>query len=762
MTIEKSLATFCALVCSAGLSLVGSNSAAQQVDVDESGGGALEEVIVTATRRSTSIASTPLSVSAVTSAMLQRANVSSMSGLAAEVTGLNVVDQGGGLTRPVIRGLQGVGDAQVGVYFDNTPITGSPGTANSAGRFSPEMEPIDMERVEVLRGPQGTLYGGSSMGGAIRYITRKPDSSQFGGKFEAGLSSYESSVGYDGSFVLNMPVVEDKFALRLVGYMRDEDGYIDNAATGATDINDLETRGGRLAAAWTPSDAVDILATYYWEETEAGARAIVHTDLPDLQTRNPGPDAIDDETSIFNLTVDLQTNWSDITYSYSQYERELFYRYSIPIDPFGAAPPNFGGTLLTQPQDVDTDIHEIRFVSNLDGRWQWTAGAFSSERDAYGESDLYFLDEAGLLIFLDGSPGAMEDVIASLLFRRNVDQTQTEKAVYGDLSYDLSDRTTLTFGTRVFNFDNRDGGQPIALFGGPFPGNPPFVEASSDHDGEVFKLHLSHAVLSDSVVYASWIQGFRAGGVNVEVVTSGFDPADTPLTFNPDEVDNYEIGFRGALMDSRMTLAVAAFYLDWTDMFVNLVRTDLPGLGNIEFRANAGEADISGIEFEIEALVGENLKLSAGTTILNGELASDIRAFGDSTGALEGDDLPFVPEYTLNLTAEYEWEFRNMRAFVWGGYRYTGKTFGDFNPFLVDQDGPTTTPNMSYTEYGDYGVLNLRFGLESDTWTGSVLIDNLTDERECAYLRRDAIRPQPGNCFIERPRSIGLRFSTYF
>ncbi len=760
MIIKINWATACALLYFAGLSTFSSNAAAQETNANDE--VSIEEVIVTATRRSTSLAVTPLAVSALTAEMLQRANVSSMSDLAAEVTGLNIVNQGGGLTRPVIRGLQGVGDAQVGVYLDNTPITGSPGTANSAGRFGPEMEPVDMERVEVLRGPQGTLYGGSAMGGAIRYVTNKPDLSRFSGRFEAGVSSYESSMGYDGNVVLNVPLAQDKLALRFVGYQRDEDGYIDNVVTGATDVNDMETRGGRLALGWTPSDAVEILATYYYEDFNAGARAIVHTDLPDLQTRNPGPDGIDDETSIFNISATFETSWSDITYSFSKYERDLLYRYTIALDPFGAAPPNFGGTLLTQPQDVDTNIHELRFVSNQDSQWNWTVGAFYSERDAFGESDLYYLDTSGLLIFPDGSPGAMEDDISSLLFRRNVDQTQTEKAIYGEVSYDFTDRTTLTFGTRVFSFDNRDGGQPIALFGGPFPGNPPFVEASTDHDGEVFKLHLSHSILDDSVIYASWTQGYRAGGVNVELITSGFDPLDTPLTFAPDKVDNFEIGFRGALRDGRMTVAAAAFYLDWTDMFVNQERTDLPGLGNIEFRANAGEAEITGLEFEIEALVGEDLKLSAGTTILSGELSSDVQTYGDSTGALKGDNLPFVPDLTLNLTAEYGWEIRNMRAYVWGGYRYTGETTGDFNPFVIDQGGQTTTPNISYTEFGDYGILNLRLGLEADTWTGALLINNATDERECAYLRRDFIRPPPGNCFIEKPRSIGLRFTKEF
>jgi len=723
----------------------------------------IEEITVTATRRSTALATTPMAISALSSERLERANVTNMSDLAAEVTGLNVVDQGGGLNRPVIRGLQGVGDAQVGIYFDNTPISGSPGTANSAGRFSPELRPIDVERVEVLRGPQGTLYGGGAMGGAIRYVSNKPDSTAFSARLEGGASTFEGNMGYDGSAVVNIPIIQDKLAFRAVAHRRDRDGFIDNVATGESDVNDLENVGGRLALGWTPTESLEILATYYYEDFQSGSRAIVQTDLGDLETRNPGTTGSDDETSIFNITANLTTSWADAMYSYSNFKRDLLYRYPIAVDLFeGLAPENFAGQLLIQPQDVDMDTHEVRFTSNGDGPFNWTVGAFYSERDTFGESDVYNLDASGSLIFPDGSPGAREDDISSLLFRRYVDQTQTESALYGEVSYDFDDRTSLTFGTRVFDFENRDGGQPTVLSGAAFPGNPPFVETDTDFSGEVFKLSLSREIFEDSVIYATWSQGYRAGGSNVEVSTSGFDPGDTPLTFKPDTVDNYEIGFRGSLNDGRMTVAAAAFYLDWTDLFVDQVRNDLPGPGNIEFRANAGEAEITGVEIEVEALLAQDFRISAGTTILEAELASNVRTFGDSVGALQGDSLPFVPEFTANLTLEYGWQLGELRAYAWGAYRYTGATTGDFNPFVIGNGQQTDTPNIQYTEFGEYGILSLRLGVEGTDWTGALFVDNATDERECAYTRRDNIRPQPGNCFIEMPRSIGLRLSKTF
>lgn len=739
----------------------------QQED-DSEAGGTLDRITVTATRRATSLEKTPLAISALTNENLERANVASMADIAAEVTGLNIVNQGAGLHRPVIRGLQGVGDAQVNIYLDNTPITGSPGTANSAGRFSPEIVPVDMERVEVLRGPQGTLYGGGAMGGAIRYITNKPNTSEFEGQIGAGGSSTKGGLGYDANLVLNVPLVEDEVAVRFVGYRRDEEGWIDNVANGGTDVNDFKKQGFRLMVGWTPTDNFTLTGTYIAEQVDAGARNIVQTDLPDLSTRNPGFDAIDDDLTIVNVTAEYETDWADLVYSYSKYKRDLLYRYSAVVDLLGINPPNLGGSLLIQPQDVDTSVHEVRIVSKQnDSGFYWTAGAFYSERNAFGLSDVYNLDMEGNLILADaaGSPGGMEGDIASLTFRRSVDQTQVEKAIFGELSYDIDDRTTLTAGARVFEFENRDGGQALVLRGvARDPVDFPFIEASSSHDGQVFKARISREILDDSVIYASWSQGFRSGGVNVEAVTAGIDLLDTPLTFKPDKVNNYEIGFRGALNNGRLTVATAGFLIDWTDMFVNLKRTDIGAAGNIEFRANAGEAQIYGFEFETEALLTENLKVSAGATVLSGELGSDVQRFGDSVGALEGDELPFVPDYTFNVTAEYGWELSNdVRAYVWGGYRYTGPTTGDFNPFVIGTDGLVTdTPNIQYTEYGDYGVLNLKLGVEADTWSGAFTIGNVTDSRECTYLLRSSIRPEPGNCFVETPRSFGVQFTKSF
>lgn len=764
-----SRSTLCKAILLSSAGVIMSSQLANAEDADNNSSVfSLEEVVVTATRRSTSLASTPLAISAMTDEMLKKADVVSMADLAAEVTGLNIVDQGAGLHRPVIRGLQGVGDAQVGIYLDNTPITGSPGTGNSAGRFSPEIVPIDMERVEVLRGPQGTLYGGGAMGGAIRYITNKPDASGFEGSFALGVNSIEGNFGYNGNVVLNMPIVEDELAVRFVGYTRDEEGWIDNLPTGESDVNSFEKSGARVMVGWTPTDNFTLTGTYINEIVEAGARNIVHTDLADLTTRNPGNDSTDDDVSIFNLTAEYQTSFADIVYSYSKYERDLIYRLSFVTDIIRINPPNLGGSLLVQPQDVNTDVHEIRFVSNNDdSNFQWTVGAFSSERETFGLSDIYNLDTVGNLIFPDaiGSPGAREgDVPNSLTFRRSVTQAQREKAIFGELSYNFTEDTTLTVGARVFDFENDDGGQSHIIRGAfrTPPEDFPFREAKSSHDGEVFKLKLSHEILDDSVVYASFSQGFRAGGANVELLSAGGDPQDTPTSFEPDQADNYELGFRGSLNDGRMTLAAAAFYIDWQDLFVDLRRSDLAAAGvpfNLQFRANAGQADITGLEFEIESLVTDNLKLSAGATILDAELSSDVQQIGNSTGASEGDDLPFVPDYTYNLTAEYGWNLNNgLRAFAWGGYRYTGTTFGDFNPFLPG----TTTPNIRYTEYGDYGVFNLKFGIEGDTWSSALSIGNVTDKRECTYIRADGNRPAPGNCFVEKPRSVSLQFNKSF
>ncbi|MCG8613257.1 MAG: TonB-dependent receptor [Pseudomonadales bacterium] len=500
-----------------------------------------------------------------------------------------------------------------------------------------------------------------------------------------------------------------------------------------------------------------VVHAYYFEEQNSDSQSVIREDLSGYQNTRFGLEPIDDEISILNLTANMETSWVDLVYSFSSYDRDLFYRFNIDVNLFSANPTN-GGAALIQPQDVDTDVHELRFVSNADGPLKWTTGIFLSERNTFGLSEVYYRNESGDLINLSGGPGSEGDP-ASIAFRRSVDQKQTERAIYGEVSYDFTDNTTLTFGARIFEFENDDGGAALVSPVG-IPANAPFIGASSEHDGEVFKLKLSHNILDDSVVYLNWSQGFRAGGANVEALTSGFPIADTPETFEPDTVDNYEIGFRGALMDGRLTLATALFYLDWQDMFVDLERNDL--LGNIEFRANAGEAEITGLEFETEVLLAEDFKVSASFTVIDGELASDVRQFGDSAGALAGDTLPFQPDMTFNLSAEYGWAMANLRSYIWAGYRYVGESSTDFHPFVIDSNGPTTTPNPEYTEVGDYGILSLRYGLEGDDWNGAFYIDNATDERECTFIRITGLRPPPGNCFVERPLTAGIRFSKDF
>lgn len=351
-----------------------------------SSGAAIEEVIITATRRETALATTPQSISALSGNALEKMGADDFADIVGAIPGLTIKDQGPGLSRPVIRGVQGAGEGQVGIYYDDTPITGGPGTTNDAGRFAPEIKPIDIERVEVLRGPQGTLYGGGSMGGTLRFIANKPDATEFQGRISGEFLSFaDGGVGYQASTVINVPLVEDKLAIRAALYRRDQDGFVDNAVLGLEDVNEVNTDGARIALRWYATENTTVTGTYYYQEQELAAGFHINPNLAGFQTDLPGLDPFNDESKIFNLTIDHVMAWADMVYSFSTYERDATYRYFTPrFSP--------SGTLLVQPQPTDVDTHELRFTSNLDGNFQWTFGAFSQNREAYVESQVFIVD----------------------------------------------------------------------------------------------------------------------------------------------------------------------------------------------------------------------------------------------------------------------------------------------------------------------------------------------------------------------------------
>ena len=415
------------------------------------------------------------------------------------------------------------------MYLDGAPHFGN------SYRF------FDIGEVGVLRGPQGTLWGSQSIGGLIYFNSNRPDPS-------AGLYGNVQADGYstsgDGglsqriSGVVNIPIVEDKFAVRAAGHFVDETGYIDNIRTGGSAINDVEESAWRLSAMFLPTDTVSIAAVYHGNDLETDAPTHFEIDLDGLQVDQPSDvGTTKQEYDLFNLIVDVDFSWASLTYTGSQFSNKG--GYSDFGDPFGSL------TRLMVSTDQDATTHELRLASSGDSSLQWLVGVYSDDFDDNSEAvDFTLVD------FDDPAPA--EGVRSGGLINRS------EQALFGEFSYDLTDRWRVLVGGRWFDWEVDDG--TSWTFGGADFG---FIMNGVASDEEFFyKLSAEFRVSDLTLAYASRSEGFRTGGFNT-FVGPLWGISEEFFQFDPDTLVSYEAGIKTSLADNRVTLNTSVYFLDW-------------------------------------------------------------------------------------------------------------------------------------------------------------------------------------------------------
>ena len=725
-----------------------------------SAAGPIEEVVVTALKRTSSLQDTPIAISALTSENLEKIGADDFVDLVGSVPGLTLRDNGPGQTRPVIRGVASAGEPQVGVYFDEALVIGAPGTTNDAGLRSPELKPFDLERVEVLKGPQGTLYGGGSMGGTLRFITNKPNAEEFEAKFSAeGSTVRHGDTGYQLNGMVNIPIITDQLALRIVAFKRDDPGFIDNVALGQDDINDVNAEGGRVALRWTPTDNFTATGTLYYQDTDVGGGFHFN---PSIDRDNPQTDALsrepyNDEQALYNLTLEYATAWADALYSFSWYDRNATFRFhngftGIPFPPL----------LSTQPEPLQALSHEFRLTSSGVNMVDWTVGAFYSDRNAFVDSRVTAPTATG-----------DEPDPAVFFFRRVVNSSLLQRAVYGEATWHVNDRLAVTGGVRYFDIKSgSDVTNIFGVFGRPVLPRRINVTRGSD-DGTIFKAHIGYDLTDNILLYGQFSQGFRAGGANQNASSIALtDPlnAGVPEAFKSDTLDSYEAGIRSQWLDRRLILNAGVYYIDWED----IVLSSRSPSGLFGFLQNADSAEVTGFEIESILDVAEDLRFTAALSYVNAELTSDApvnrqraRGMTFSRSGLDGDSIPNVPEWTFNTSMEYghELPWIDLRGYFHLNVNYTGESFADFNEFLLDPVtlAPATVSNVQYNRQGDYAIVDLRVGVEAYNWTASVFVDNVFDKRAITQIFEDGtFRRDPGQNFLEKPRTFGVTFSRDF
>jgi outer membrane receptor protein involved in Fe transport len=753
----------------------------------------IEEITVTATKRESTIQDVPFSINVQTQEDIQRSGASDIEELSRNIAGLTVQNLGPGQSQVAIRGVSagqivrdqpGVKE-QVGIYLDESVI--------SLSLFTPDFDLYDLNRVETLRGPQGTLFGSGSVGGTIRYITNAPDVNQFDANVEVDVNTVtDGETGYGVKGMVNIPLVEGSTALRLVGYTTEFAGFIDarEEATGnfREDVNSGNRAGMRAALTFGGDNWSITPRVVYQELTTDGFNRQEQFNLfaqPHTTTRPPIQlgerqqhlllnEEFEDETTLADVVFDLGLGAVDLTVVGSFIDRSLLVSRdasaltgSVSVDVGFAEADVLLPSNLQDRTDLEQSTFEARISSNSDGALQWLFGAFWSDVDReYGQLlPTPGYDAAWDGVFGPGSSAGAANGIAppDSPFASLLPYSIEQIAVFGEVSYDMTDAFTMTVGGRWYDFDETRRIQ----FGGVFAAPTDQIDSTSS-DGFTPRV-LAKWDVSDNVTLNGQVsQGFRLGGVN--------DPLNLPLCTPEDELIfgsfqsyddetmwNYEAGIKST-WDNGVTFNAAAFYSDIEDLQVTLDA----GSCSSRISFNVPSAHTAGVEFELGASPSEAFEFSIAGSILESEFDSTVT---DATGAIlggveKGNRLASVPEFQVAATGSYFFPFANSNGFISATVHHVGDritqptdqlagagTFTSGLPFAGATGDEVTEVDLLLDPYT---IVNLSAGVEWDRWSATLYVHNVGDEN--ANLSFD--RERGGRARLafrtNKPRTVGV------
>jgi len=671
----------------------------------EKGVAQLEEVVVTAQKREERIIDVPISIIAVGGDELQRRQINTFNDLMSEVPGLSVWDEGN-QRRIILRGVSNEfgNSSAVGLYVDEADVTAQTSS-------QPELNTYDLERVEVLRGPQGTLYGEGSAGGTIRFITKDPVLSGFG--LDANVSSLFTQGGAPSQRInsmINVPLIENELGLRVAGTFDHEGGWIDQPAAGHKDINSQNLVDVRIKGLWRPT-----------EQFTATAMAEIHRNDRGINT---GEDANGNFTQLVGLTTTprmredfniynlklagdvAKVRFLSTTTYVRQSEHETDYSYGLPLGGPPATTPTYQVYFPINNTLNSNFNQELRLSSNGAGPWQWTVGGFYRR----------FSYDSVIPPWLFGQPGQ----VASEPFYE-VAFVSNSWSAFGDTSYKLTDRLTLTAGVR--NFEDRQSYKPQYIttyqHGSFHSIDPRFVAQYQISDG--------------ANIYASAAKGFRSGG---------FNGLNQP-PYGPESLWTYELGTKLSRLQGRLRLDLAGFYSDYTNYQIEGVAPP-PAVVQDIFR-NAGDAWIKGVEWTVGWRPLEQWELGFNGDYLDTRF---YRVNVTDSSYVVGNVLPLVPKYQLNTSAQRDFTLQNHAGYVRLEYSLTAReTVSSLNL------GPWYTSESDVIHF-----LNLDAGLQwDDKLSLQIFARNLLNDR--GYINPDRIELSASRA---QPRTYGIGFSVKF
>ncbi len=736
----------------------------------------LEEVVVTAQKRSENLQDVPVSIQALGSAKLDQLQISDVNDYVKFLPSVTAQTAAPGFSTFYMRGVASGENnnhsgplPSVGVYLDEQPVTTITGPL--------DIHIYDIDRVEVLSGPQGTLYGASSQAGTIRIITNKPETSSFKAGYDLEVNSVaHGDFGYSAEGFVNQPI-GDKMAVRLVAWADHDAGYIDNTpgsfvfptgnirVTNANQVeknyNEVDTVGARAALKIDLNDSWTVTPSLMGQRTQADGGFAADPTVGAHAIHRYYPEGSDDKWFQAAATIEGTVSNLDITYAGAHMRRWIdtdsdYSDYSFFYDTlfgYGQYTTDDAGNFINTSQYIQGKDYfkktsqEIRIATPAENRFKVIGGLFY-DRQTHNIQQRYKIDRLAAATEVPGWPDT--------IWLTKQLRTDRDYAAFADATFDITDKLSIDGGIRFYKYKNSLQGffgfgpgyssstgvaacfRPDAIVrGGPCTN----VDKTTKGDGQTYKLNATYKFDPDRMVYATVSTGFRPGGINRR---------GTLPPYNADTLKNYEIGWKTTWLHNTLRWNGAVFYERWNNFQFSFLGAN----GLTEIR-NAGKAKMKGVETDLNWLVTEGLTLSGSAAYTDAELNEDyVPDPSAPPEAIKGTSLPVTPKFKGNMTARYQWTIGDMDAHVQGSVIHTGSNYPDLR----------ASDRAVIGKLGAYTTFDFTAGVEKGSWRIEAYAKNLFDENgaldkfvQCASAVCTRVYTIP-----IRPRTVGLRFGQSF
>jgi iron complex outermembrane receptor protein len=727
MRTKNGIATLLALGVT--FTLADGSARAAEADTNE-----LADIVVTAQKTAEPLSKVPISVAVVSGATLADEHITDYADLSRAVPNLSFSNFGGpGQSNIEIRGVSSqAGSATTGIYLDDVPIN----VLNIYTTGATEPRFLDIDRVEVLRGPQGTIYGASSMGGTIHFVSNQPDLDKVSGSVHSSVGVTQGGgVNYESDSVINLPIVDGVAALRLGALYDHESGWIDRAnpdgTIAAKNINDVNTTVIRATLKVQPNDALTITPAVFLQRVDAGGQDLYGLALPQFESPTLVPETSRDEYAITSLTINYDFGWSNLTsvsgYFWRRDDRNIdgtvydsqFIGSSLQQE-FG-----YGGaaiSALAAPVQFNSGVNqfheELRLASKPQGpddKWAWIGGVY------YSKTRTSLLDNEHIpgfnSTFESVYGGTPSDLLGAafpndLVYYALSEFVNTEKAVFGQATYTVLPGLKLTAGARYEEANEDLSFTTDGYFAG---GTPPFSSSTKGH-ALTPKAVIAYDVSESTMVYASASEGFRDGGVNRPVPVplcsadlAGLGLTQAPTDYKSDKLWSYELGVKSRALQNSIVMTGALYDIRWNDIQTDII---LPTC-TFDIKDNIGSAESKGVEAQLDAHVNEHVSLTLGGNYTSAKIVEPVTLLGVE----KGDRVPGVPDYSINASAEYS------QPFEFGGrgkVRLDAQWIGTSQGTIIHDDPDFNRPS--------YFVMGASGGVRWGNYDVSLFITNLLND----------------------------------